>query len=172
MRRGGEGRSSRSEFGASFRAVLIEGGLSRNRRIYMPEVLEAAVPRFDGVPVHVEHSADLSSRDECEVVGYVRNVRFEVFVDRHERRWPQVIGTLAFEDEHVRRALLEWRARRARPMGVSVVLSVDSRPLTFGPGDVWQYVTNIMRVHAADLTGSPAARGRVLGIVTGAPRAT
>lgn len=151
-----------SEFGARFRAVLIEGGLTRNRRIYMPDVLEAAVPLFGGVPVHGEHGG--------AVVGHVSDVAFEVFTDGRGRRWPQVLGTLNIACPRVRRALVHWRAHRARPFGVSVVLSIDTRPLQFAPGDVWAFVTRITAAHAADLTERAAAGGRVLGICTGLPR--
>ncbi|MGE3959937.1 MAG: hypothetical protein AB7H96_24730 [Vicinamibacterales bacterium] len=151
--------------GARWRAVLIQGGLSRNGRFYPADVLEAAAPRFNGAPVFVGHGAPVAR--ERATVGRVVDVRYEVFTDPRGRDWPQVVGTLEIDDAETRASLLAWRQMRRRHLGVSAVMVVDSRSLTWDAADVWTWVTRITRVRSVDLVDHPAAGGRVLGIVTG-----
>ncbi len=158
-------------FGTRWAVVAIQAGISRNRRLYFPEVLESAVPLFVGAPVHLEHASEmLSRRDPAEVVGHVEAARFDIFTDSLGRRWPQVVAEVAIGDQGVREGLLAWRQRRRGRLGVSAVMRIEADPLRWSAADAWECVRRIVRVDALDLTASPAAGGRVLGVVTGRPR--
>ena len=42
--------------GLMWKAVLIEAGLSLNKRMYKPEVLQASIPLFEGAKVFIDPS--------------------------------------------------------------------------------------------------------------------
>lgn len=64
------------------RQIIIRAGWSSNRRLYSPEVLERAIPLFEGAQTYADHPTpdeikDRRGRSVLAITGYLSEVKFE-----------------------------------------------------------------------------------------------
>lgn len=126
------------------RVVKVCGNRSKNGRYYPPEVLEAAAPLYEGVPVYLNHGLLPGDEREIDVhIGNLQNVLLhegELFADLH------------YLKSHPQAAAIVERAERfANNFGLSHDAEIEAIP--DGQG---QRVTRIVAVHSVDLVTRPA----------------
>lgn len=152
--------------GTEWEVAVIRAGLSGNATYYPAEVLQKAVPLFEGVRALAradeEHTQDMN-RSVKNIVGWFNQPRFEN--DQISARFH--ISECA---EWLRLLLLDaWRQGKKDIVGFSIVAQGSALKKKQGD-EVVTYVESINQVFTVDVVLNPAAGGKVLKLVAGLPR--
>lgn len=130
--------------------VLVEAGESLNGNVYSPEVLQAAIPLFEGVQMFVDHPTRSQQRERPE--GSVRDLAGKVSAVQWD-----ATGLRA-------RALISESAGWLRTLvreGIAGDLSINAEGQ--GRKENGKFIVEaITRVNSVDFVTKGAARGRIL----------
>ncbi|RCS43947.1 hypothetical protein DTL42_18345 [Bremerella cremea] len=131
------------------RGVKVCGNRSKNGRHYPTDVLEAAVPLYEGVPVYLNHGLLPGDERAIDVhFGNLQNVRVEsgeLFADLH------------YLKSHPQAAAIVERAQRfAKNFGLSHDAEIEATTDNQG-----QRVTRIVQVNSVDLVTRPATNNGI-----------
>ncbi len=128
------------------RGVKVLGLHSRNRRRYLPEALQTAMPLYEGAKVNINHAKGqpFGPRDYQDRIGVIRQIRFApnegLFAD------------LYFNPKHSLAEQLVWDAQHApENLGLSHNVQAQTRQ---HEGET--LVESIAVVHSVDLVADPA----------------
>lgn len=149
--------------GAAWRVLLIRSGTSGNGIHYSPEVLQEAVPLFEGVKAYADHPSrdEMRSRPERsirDVVGWYDRVAYDsqhngIAADFH-----------VLESADWLRAMLRsaWDAGKGDLLGFSINAAGTK---TGKRKDGGALLEAIVSVTSTDVVTTPGAGGRLLGML-------
>lgn len=169
---------SQDASGTTWEVVIIREGWSANNRYYPREVLEAALPLFEGVPIcmygwygdigHLPTSIRQSIPEGLagNVVGWVDNVHGVTSPDgRYEVR-----GIFHCTSDQLRNTLLPaWREGKRDLLGLSIDAVGESSP-GIAEGRGGHIVRRISHVYEASVVTHPAAGGRYVRLIASEER--
>ncbi len=154
--------------GAEWDVIVIESGLSSNRNLYEAKVLEAAVPKYEGARMFLDHQEEPRrfGRSVKDLVGFIRDPR-PAFV-AHEAEGAAVFAiaaTACLTRQDFRAEMLEAH-RLGKPdlFGLSHDIRAKSQAQMLSSGPAVK-VESIEKVDSVDFVTNPAAGGRVLRLV-------
>jgi cation transport regulator ChaB len=134
--------------------VLIKEGWSKNKRFYPAQVLEQAVPLFEGAKCYLDHSdiKGIPNRSVRELTGFYENVKFA---------GKQVEADLQFLDTEAGKVGLDIAKETVKHNKLLAGLSIR------GVGSVRKVeegheVENLSKIISVDLVSDPAAGGEFL----------
>lgn len=125
--------------------VKLIGPISRNGRVYPPEVLKKAAPLYEGATVYQGHPSDANQRRSStygEGMGLVRSPAFE---------GDSLYGDVHLNPEHPRSKQAIWDAKNSTKVGLS-----HHADLITTKRDGKVYVESIEAVHSVDIVNRPA----------------
>ena len=149
--------------GKEWEMILIQSGLSKNRFMYPDETLVAATHLFEGVKAYVDHPSsserkDLPERSIREIAGWYTNARKEpdgIHAKFHvsaAQPWLREMMVDAYENG------------KLDLIGVSIFAEGKTRVEKKDGKFIWM-VETIDRVGSVDVVTSPAAGGRIAGLI-------
>lgn len=149
--------------GSRWSVIVIESGVSQNRNHYKPQVLEAALPLYEGVSVFWDH-ATAGTPSAKDLVGFISGVSGALLEGRSGKRY-SVTGTLNITDKVLRDRMLE-AARLGRPdlYGLSHSVSAKGQIVSLPPHGAVKDVLAIEAVKTVDVVWKASAGGRALRI--------
>jgi len=134
--------------------VLIKEGWSKNKRFYPAQVLEQAVPLFEGAKCYLDHSdiKGIPNRSVRELTGFYENVKFT---------GKQVEADLQFLDTEAGKVGLDIAKETVKHNKLLAGLSIR------GVGSVRKVeegheVENLSKIISVDMVSDPAAGGEFL----------
>ena len=134
--------------------VLIKEGWSKNKRYYPAQVLEQAVPLFEGAKCYLDHSdiKGIPNRSVRELTGFYENVKFA---------GKQVEADLQFLETEAGKVGLDIAKETVKHNKLLAGLSIR------GVGSVRKVeegheVENLSKIISVDLVSDPAAGGEFL----------
>jgi len=134
--------------------VLIKEGWSKNKRYYPAQVLEQAVPLFEGAKCYLDHSdiKGIPNRSVRELTGFYENVKFA---------GKQVEADLQFLDTEAGKVGLDIAKETVKHNKLLAGLSIR------GVGSVRKVeegheVENLSKIISVDMVSDPAAGGEFL----------
>lgn len=154
--------------GYAWDVVIIEAGLSRNRNLYERAVLEAAVPKYEGARLFMDHEEQPRrfGRSTRDLAGFLKDVRPALVASEAEGTARFAIAATAWITKRwVREELLDaWRAGKPDLYGLSHDVRATSQIIALPDGPAVK-VDAIERVESVDFVTNPAAGGRLLRLV-------
>lgn len=153
---------AKGDSGSIFKVVVIKAGLSANGNNYPAEVLQKAVPLFEGAKVLSRSDADhINDTDKSveNIVGWLKNARWE--------RASIVADLYVMESaQWLRDKLSEVIEKNKKDLfGLSIVASGKGRMKKTPRGKIIREVESITKVYSVDVVVDPAAGGRILKLV-------
>lgn len=134
--------------------VIIKEGWSKNKRYYPAQVLEQAVPLFEGAKCYLDHSdiKGIPNRSVRELTGFYENVKFT---------GKQVEADLQFLDTEAGKVGLDIAKETVKHNKLLAGLSIR------GVGSVRKVeegheVENLSKIISVDMVSDPAAGGEFL----------
>ena len=134
--------------------VIIKEGWSKNKRYYPAQVLEQAVPLFEGAKCYLDHSdiKGIPNRSVRELTGFYENVKFA---------GKQVEADLQFLDTEAGKVGLDIAKETVKHNKLLAGLSIR------GVGSVRKVeegheVENLSKIISVDMVSDPAAGGEFL----------
>ncbi len=159
--------------GLEWQIVLIEAGLSKNRKFYAPQVLRGAIPLFEGLSSYADHpsKADLTKgvdRSIRDLAGWVTNVQFDAEAGDQNRG--AVVGIYHALASGPIAPLLREAWERGKPDLVQFSILGDGRQRMTRSEGVQLYfnVESIERLFSLDAVPQGAAGGRVQALIASA----
>lgn len=166
-----ETESAQPKPGSKWATVLVQEGLSINRRFYTAECLRAAARLYEGKPCLRNHDTDESGMpDPSRVLGAFRNARFTTIEGADGKRVGAVTATLHLTDPATRTQLINaFEEGLPDLLGLSHTAMVREadRTLVHLTDGAAVRVDKISGVRSVDLVVFPSAGGRVLKMVAG-----
>lgn len=144
---------------------IVEAGISRNRKRYLPTVLQEAVPLYEGVKAFDGHRSP-EQRTTSKIrglVGSYRNPRWNPDTQAIEAELTLIEHVP--EAETIRHVLL----RDPDLIGISHDVTAEVAPVREG-GRSFGDVRKIVSVESADVVADPSAGGRVERLVASVQR--
>jgi len=164
--------------GKIWEVVIIEGGLSKNKNFYPPEVLLDSVPKFDGARVyayefsgkHFDH-LPFSAKEKApqgsyarNLMGWLENVRYGEFFKAGEKQ-TGLLADFHVTDDWCRHTLLAaWNEGKPDLLGFSVDIEGITKKVQVG-GEPIEKVEEITKVNSVDLVSHPAAGGELVRLI-------
>lgn len=154
--------------GREWACILIQEGLSGNRRLYTADALRGAAPLFEGAQVFWNHDQTGSMRDPRDLAGFVRAPKFGLL---EGGKAPSVVmGTFVATDPKARTLLREaFEAGKPDLFGLSIHAGGKGEIVRHTDGRPAHRVDSIDSVESVDIVSKPAAGGRFLRLVAGLP---
>lgn len=152
--------------GIVWEVCLIEEGWSKNRRYYSAEVLEAAIPFFEGLSAGYYRDEAHTSLDPNELAGNLAGW----YEGAHGKRDPDtgkfgIYARFQCIDPALGRSMAEaWRRNKRDLLGFSIHALGETVP-GLAEGRSGDIVTKIHGVAETTVVRSPAAGGRVVRLV-------
>ncbi len=160
-----EAKGTASDGGRVFRVEIIASGQSRNGRNYPQNVLEAAVPLYEGSKAFDHHRTpqELASSTIVGLVGHYRNVKAAGHcLEGDLHLLPSATHTAEALD-----ASIAAQAQGLPPVvGISHDAMTEMRPVNHG-GKRIQEAVRITKVHSCDVVADPAAGGKATRVLAG-----
>lgn len=146
--------------GSKWGAVLIEAGMSANRHMYRPEVLQKATPLFEGIKAYIDHPNEierqkaLPERSVKDIGGWFTNVKYQ------EGRG--IIGTFTVAESQpwLKALLLQTYTQNPNLVGFSIMADGKVKAAKNGEQSYWD-VESIDAAFSCDLVTAPAAGGKI-----------
>ena len=134
--------------------VLIKEGWSKNKRFYPAQVLEQAVPLFEGAKCYLDHSdiKGIPNRSVRELTGFYENVKFA---------GKQVEADLQFLDTEAGKVGLDIAKETVKHNKLLAGLSIRGIG-TMRKVEEGHEVENLSKIISVDLVSDPAAGGEFL----------
>jgi hypothetical protein len=150
--------------GLEWKIVLIEAGLSKNRRFYSPNILKEALPYFDGLSSYADHPGPGDSeRSVRDLAGWVTDPYFDESVGDNGA----IVGHYHALSSGPIANVLQEAFDRGRPDLIQFsILGEGPQQLkrTDNYGSIYE-VQSIETLYSLDAVAQGAAGGRVLDIV-------
>ena len=157
--------------GLVWKIQLIEAGLSKNRKLYRPEILQAAIPLFEGCNSYADHppvegaakgGLERSIRD---LAGWVTNVEF--IPEGGSLGQGAVVGIYnALKNGPIAGLLLEaWQRGKPDLVQFSILGEGKQRIERNESGQLYFNVEAIDRIFSLDAVPEGAAGGRVQALI-------
>lgn len=146
--------------GSRWGAVLIEAGMSANRHMYRPEVLQKAAPLFENIKAYVDHPNEierqkaLPERSVKDIAGWFTNVKFQ------EGRGIVGTFTVAESQPWLKALLLQTHTQNPSLVGFSIMADGKVKASKNGDQSYWD-VESIDQAFSCDLVTQPAAGGKI-----------
>lgn len=157
--------------GTRWATVLVQEGLSLNRRFYTTECLRAAARLYEGKPCLRNHDTDESGMpDPSRVLGAFSGARFTTIEGAGGKKVGAVTATLHITDDATRAQLINaFEEGLPDLLGLSHTAMVreSDRTLVHLADGAAVRVDKISGVRSVDLVVFPSAGGRVLKMVAG-----
>jgi len=153
--------------GLVWKAVLIEAGMSVNRRRYRPEVLRPRVSLFDGVRVFIDHPTPTDEKERPErstrdIVGWISGPAWDESVGEQGA----VIGSLHLLESNPMSNLVREAYERGKPdLYTLSIYGKGEQRLVRENGQVFQDVQSISKISSVDLVTEGAAGGRLVELM-------
>jgi len=166
-----------NERGKRWKVVIIQQGWSANKRFYPKEVLQEAVPKYEGVRVFAPRGSEHPVPKESpfgvvgvgDLAGYLENIAYESFTKPNGEKGEGVTGEFVVTNPVIREQLVtlyDEAKRQNKPELMMNILGfshrVTGRQIREAEG--WR-VESIDQVHGVDLVLNPAAGGAVLELL-------
>ena len=134
--------------------VIIKEGWSKNKRYYPAQVLEQAVPLFEGVKCYLDHSdiKGIPNRSVRELTGFYENVKFA---------GKQVEADLQFLDTEAGKVGLDIAKETVKHNKLLAGLSIRGIG-TMRKVEEGHEVENLSKIISVDMVSDPAAGGEFL----------
>ena len=134
--------------------VLIKEGWSKNKRYYPAQVLEQAVPLFEGAKCYLDHSdiKGIPNRSVRELTGFYENVKFA---------GKQVEADLQFLETEAGKVGLDIAKETVKHNKLLAGLSIRGIG-TMRKVEEGHEVENLSKIISVDLVSDPAAGGEFL----------
>jgi len=134
--------------------VLIKEGWSKNKRYYPAQVLEQAVPLFEGAKCYLDHSdiKGIPNRSVRELTGFYENVKFA---------GKQVEADLQFLDTEAGKVGLDIAKETVKHNKLLAGLSIRGIG-TMRKVEEGHEVENLSKIISVDMVSDPAAGGEFL----------
>lgn len=156
--------------GLEWQIVLIEAGLSKNRKLYSSQVLQGALTLFEGLSSYADHpsKADLAKgvdRSIRDLAGWVTNVQFDSGAGGQNQG--AVVGIYHALASGPIAPLLREAWERGKPDLVQFSILGDGRQrMTRSEnGQLYFNVESIERLFSLDAVPQGAAGGRVQALI-------
>ena len=145
--------------------LVIEEGLSGNRRFYPASTLSAAVKLFEGVQVYFTHTASSKPEpDPRDLAGFIRAPKV-AFVEAQKKT--AILATFRSTSARATELLTEaFEAEHPGLVGLSINAAGKGQAVKMAEGTVYR-VDSIDEVESVDIVSKPAAGGRFLRLVAG-----
>lgn len=161
-----EAAGTATDGGRIFRVEIIAAGDSKNGRRYPANVLESAVPLYEGAKAFDHHRSpqELQSSTIHGLVGHYRNVRWK------DGRCMEADLHLLPSATHTAEALDATIAAQAAGLEPLVGISHDAMTVlktVHSGGRHVQEAVRITKVHSADVVADPAAGGKATRVLAG-----
>ena len=153
--------------GSQWAVVVIQEGLSANKRLYTREAIEKSASVFDGAKVYWNHVPGGASalRTPLDIAGFLSKPT----VSYQESGKAAILAQLTATDKRARRFLREsFEAGRPDLAGLSIDAEGRGEVMRTADGPVIR-VDAITKAHSVDIVSEPAAGGRFLRLVAGMP---
>lgn len=134
--------------------VIIKEGWSKNKRYYPAQVLEQAVPLFEGAKCYLDHSdiKGIPNRSVRELTGFYENVKFA---------GKQVEADLQFLDTEAGKVGLDIAKETVKHNKLLAGLSIRGIG-TMRKVEEGHEVENLSKIISVDMVSDPAAGGEFL----------
>jgi hypothetical protein len=155
--------------GREWDVIIIEAGMSLNRRFYPAEVLRNAIHLFEGKYAFADHATEEERRERPErsikdKVGVFHNVRFESYLVNGVMR-EGLKARFKVVSPWLRELLVE-AVKADEPDFVGFSIDAEGKvKRKIENGQVIQYVESITNVHSVDVVTDPAAGGKIVRLV-------
>jgi len=153
--------------GLMWKAVLIEAGLSLNKRMYKPEVLQASIPLFEGAKVFIDHPTvrqehERPERSLRDAAGWITDPVWDVSVGSTGA----VVGMLhLLKSSPITPVVQETYERNKSDFAqLSIFGGGDQKFVGEGSESYWD-VEVIKAIRSVDLVTFGAAGGRVVELM-------
>jgi hypothetical protein len=160
--------------GKRWNVLLIQEGMSSNRKNYGRKALREAVDLYRGARMYLDHeeSARRFGRSVKDIAGFITDPKPVLLSTAHEAEDATgagmrfgIAGTAVVTKPEVREALLDaWQEGQVDLFGLSHVAEGEATAV-MGPSGPFHDVTRITKVTSVDFVTNPAAGGRVLRLV-------
>ena len=159
--------------GLVFRSLVIEAGMSKNRVIYSPKILEASIGLLEGRGIYVDHPDPTQglSRSLFTKAGWWDTVTYETNVTLASGK---VTEGIVAHMNLLENSPVPWLApmvqevlERGHPeqVGISILGAGKSEMVKADDGGVAKRVLKIEQYASADAVAEPGAEGQPLGLV-------
>jgi hypothetical protein len=161
-----EAAGTATDGGRIFRVEIIAAGDSKNGRRYPAQVLESAVPLYEGAKAFDHHRspAELQSSTIHGLVGHYRNVKWKngrcMEADLH------LLPSATHTAEALDATITAQAAGLAPLVGISHDAMTVLKTVNTGGRHV-QEAVRITKVHSADVVADPAAGGKATRVLAG-----
>jgi hypothetical protein len=153
--------------GSVWDIVVIQAGESLNRRLYTEDVLAAAAPLYDRVPIYRNHNLTPGphGRDVDEAIGFIADPRgVRLAAEANGDSAFAITARAHIVDPAFQAKLLNaWNAGHPNLFGFSHVVESKSQVIRHN-GRAVERMEAITAVKSVDLVMNPAAGGRVLRV--------
>lgn len=154
------------EVGKEWACLIIQEGLSSNRRQYTATALQGAVKLFEGAQVFWNHDQKNSMRDPRDIAGFLRGATLAIL---EGKRGAAILATFVATDARARTQLKEaFEAGKPDLLGLSINAGGKGQIIRLSDGPAYR-VDSIDTVESVDIVAKPAAGGRFLRLVAGQP---
>ena len=155
--------------GSKWLVAAISEGLSKNDTFYPAEVLQAAVPLYEGAKVFFDHEQKRQARGTRDLAGFLSGARFGTLAVEGMGSQPlgMVLATLNVTAQQLRDQLMEaFEAGKPDLLGLSHCAECEY-DLVKLPTKSVRKVKRIQTVESVDVVPFPSAGGRVMRLVAG-----
>lgn len=159
----------KAKAGSQWVVTVITEGMSRNRTFYPADVLSAAAPLYEGVPVfwgHTRRGAG-GEPDPRDTAGFLSAPSYALLEGKSHRQGA-IVATLNATDPGARERLLEaYDAGKPDLFGLSHTAFAEAERMVHSDGKAATKVSAIKAVESVDIVSFPSAGGRVMRLVAG-----
>lgn len=159
--------------GLEWEIECIEAGMSANRKMYTAEVLQSALPLFEGLTSYANHPSKAEmqeglERDITKMAGWVTNVRWDPSGGKGNRG--AVVGIYhALKAGPIAKYLQEaWERNNPSLVQFSILGDGKQRVMKDANSKLYYHVEAINDLYNLDAVGKGAAGGRVRSLVASA----
>lgn len=151
--------------GKDWACLVIEEGLSQNKRMYTAKALRASARLFEGAQCYFTHAASMKAEpDPRDLAGFLRNPRVGLIEASSKTA---IFATFRSTSSRATELLQEaFEADHPGLFGLSINAQGTGQLVKLSEGVVYR-VDSIDSVDSVDIVAKPAAGGRFLRLVAG-----
>lgn len=152
-----------------FPFLIVQKGLSKNRKNYGAEALRAGAPLFNDAPIYLDHPEGVHEgrprpRNFADKVGWWSDAKFADASSKHPAGIVATANIMSNSAHPWLGGMIREAVESGKPnlIGVSIYVDIEAQPVRDDTHGVIYNVMKLTNVRSADLVAEPAAGGRAL----------
>lgn len=152
-----------------FPFLIVEQGLSRNRKNYGAEALRTGASLFNDAPIYLDHPEGVHEgrprpRNFADKVGWWSDAKFADASSKHPAGIVATANIMSNSAHPWLGGMIREAVESGKPnlIGVSIYVDIEAQPVRDDTHGVIYNVMKLTNVRSADLVAEPAAGGRAL----------